>query len=1179
MPDGTSSSTSELLATLLLTEQRRLDPVAHMAVDPAGAEPGALLVAAAAQIASGQPRAARAALAALDGLAATTEQARLRRALDFAAASLDVNWFPGDYGGVSGGDPGGGSPPGAPAPAVGSAPPAPAAPPGADIDPPAEAAVLLAARVIPRIRMDRAIIRSASAGADGADLDATLAEWARLLGRLDEIGWAPGTAYVRILLADLLHRVGADAAAEETLTRAETGPDADDVLAAHAALVRGDWAAAPDGTAQTLGLAITPEIVTDPRTVDRAAAERWWTAAAAGYQRAGARAGRAAALLRDVGPPTAAGRPAAARARLEEAVELARAAGDGALTQLAVVHRHLEPAATGSSADLDELADWASRDGSLSYGRGLCRLLVSAADRLRSDGDIVPGRRLLRDAQRLADALGTRVETRLVETAVTDLFGGAYRLLGGLLALADTDRTVRPAFTDALEWAATASSAIRLNQLASGLQDPDLLLRSTGLLTALLDADGPQRAPDHPLAAGLAQIRAVAEAAVGEMEPLLGLLRGRAEREAGFADDARATFTEALAAAERTGNDLLRCLALIVLDRRDEALDTARELISSGRLDPDLAVDLLLRAGDAAGARQAWQQLGDRSAQGSGSERPWEDLGRQAEIQLALGPPDSAATLADSAVDAFEERLVRLARDTLQTDAADAPPVAAAYLTSVAAHTQLAQDADGGGDHQTAARERDLALDAADRARAGLVGLAGAVGRMRDQPGAREPVAEWLRAGSAWAAEVEQTASDVLAGGRVVDSDAVRVRVDAAEARLAAAEQRVAAAAPGILDSHRSLAPPVEVREALPADAVLLEYHSYDRELVVFVVTRTASAATRYAVPAAELTARVRSVHRSCSSDQAVVDEAGLSWLSEVLLAPARDALDSVRRVLVVPHRALTLVPWHVLPWNGGVLGAEHVVSCLPVAGLLPVLARRPPPDPGRGALVVGDPAFPPGSGLPALPGTGTEASHVGTLLGVAPLLGAGATLDAVRRGADGASIACLSTHGIVDERWPHLSYLALAGGDRLTIGDLMGTVLGCDLVVLSACRTGEGRATAGGDVIGLVRGALVAGTRDLLVSLWPVDDLVGTLFVVEVVARVATGVAVADAVHGARLRLRAMDGPDRDRAYEALRTQAGSFPAAPGARNLTPLMPANRLGADRHPFFTEAFVHIGVPG
>jgi CHAT domain-containing protein len=79
------------------------------------------------------------------------------------------------------------------------------------------------------------------------------------------------------------------------------------------------------------------------------------------------------------------------------------------------------------------------------------------------------------------------------------------------------------------------------------------------------------------------------------------------------------------------------------------------------------------------------------------------------------------------------------------------------------------------------------------------------------------------------------------------------------------------------------------------------------------------------------------------------------------------------------------------------------------------------------------------------------------------------------------------------------LSGLVLAGANRtgaegreaiLTAEGIVGLNLeGMDLAVLSACETGLGEVAGGEGVLGLVRAFHVAGCKDVLASLWRVDD------------------------------------------------------------------------------------------
>ena len=87
------------------------------------------------------------------------------------------------------------------------------------------------------------------------------------------------------------------------------------------------------------------------------------------------------------------------------------------------------------------------------------------------------------------------------------------------------------------------------------------------------------------------------------------------------------------------------------------------------------------------------------------------------------------------------------------------------------------------------------------------------------------------------------------------------------------------------------------------------------------------------------------------------------------------------------------------------------------------------------------------------------------------------------------------ATHGLTDEDHPDRSCLILAqtpdstNDNLLTGSEMYGLNLEADLVVLSACQTGKGQLRQGEGVIGLTRGLLYAGARNIIVSQWNVND------------------------------------------------------------------------------------------
>ncbi|MGL1886115.1 MAG: CHAT domain-containing protein [Reichenbachiella sp.] len=86
-----------------------------------------------------------------------------------------------------------------------------------------------------------------------------------------------------------------------------------------------------------------------------------------------------------------------------------------------------------------------------------------------------------------------------------------------------------------------------------------------------------------------------------------------------------------------------------------------------------------------------------------------------------------------------------------------------------------------------------------------------------------------------------------------------------------------------------------------------------------------------------------------------------------------------------------------------------------------------------------------------------------------------------------------LATHGKVNESNPAQSRIYLAPNDEddgnLYCGEIYGLSLNANLVTLSACETGLGKISKGEGVLGLSRALMYAGAKNLLVSLWSVND------------------------------------------------------------------------------------------
>ena len=89
-----------------------------------------------------------------------------------------------------------------------------------------------------------------------------------------------------------------------------------------------------------------------------------------------------------------------------------------------------------------------------------------------------------------------------------------------------------------------------------------------------------------------------------------------------------------------------------------------------------------------------------------------------------------------------------------------------------------------------------------------------------------------------------------------------------------------------------------------------------------------------------------------------------------------------------------------------------------------------------------------------------------------------------------------------------------------------------CELVVLSACRTGRGRLAEGEGVIGLARAFLYAGARSVVVSLWSVSDISAANFMRRFYRHLAAGESSAASLRQAKLEMIRSEKPEQHPFY-----------------------------------------------
>ncbi len=201
------------------------------------------------------------------------------------------------------------------------------------------------------------------------------------------------------------------------------------------------------------------------------------------------------------------------------------------------------------------------------------------------------------------------------------------------------------------------------------------------------------------------------------------------------------------------------------------------------------------------------------------------------------------------------------------------------------------------------------------------------------------------------------------------------------------------------------------------------------------------------------------------------------------LLTQAQRHLAGVERLILAPAGKGHLLPWSALMervgWRTPADQPLPLVT-LPALGVLPRLRRRPHTHVSL-ALVIGNPTD-------DLPYAEDEAREVAAGFGTAPLLSSAATKGAVLSRLAEVSLIHLATHAFFDPNNPLESGIVLADG-VLTARDVLQHRLQADLLVLSACESGQVGSLGGEELAGLSQAFLQAGVRSLLVSLWRVND------------------------------------------------------------------------------------------
>ena len=312
--------------------------------------------------------------------------------------------------------------------------------------------------------------------------------------------------------------------------------------------------------------------------------------------------------------------------------------------------------------------------------------------------------------------------------------------------------------------------------------------------------------------------------------------------------------------------------------------------------------------------------------------------------------------------------------------------------------------------------------------------------------------------------------------------------------------------------------------------------------------------------------------------DQAIplVMKPQAAWreLYDLLILPVAGHLPAAAgsRLTIVPHGPLIDVPFAALrDAQGRYLLERYAIHSLTAGAMLEYTKTRGDANPRAGSmLLVADPAQPPKIAgeppLPRLPGANAEVREIAKLLPAARtmlLADAAATEPKVLAATANRSVLHFATHAIVRDADPLSSFLALgregAASGQLTAQKIYDLRLDANLVVLSACRSGEGVPNGDG-IAALARAFFYAGTSSLIVSLWDIADEPSNRLLPAFYREWLKGTDKARALRAAQLQLIA----DLRAGRVKVSTPAGDIVVPGGSGVLGRLRPARRARLTR---------------
>jgi CHAT domain-containing protein len=172
------------------------------------------------------------------------------------------------------------------------------------------------------------------------------------------------------------------------------------------------------------------------------------------------------------------------------------------------------------------------------------------------------------------------------------------------------------------------------------------------------------------------------------------------------------------------------------------------------------------------------------------------------------------------------------------------------------------------------------------------------------------------------------------------------------------------------------------------------------------------------------------------------------------------------------------------------------------------------------------------------LPGAERESKAISKVLNGTLILGNDATEAYFKQEAGNYHLLHLAMHTYIDEQNPLYSKLIFSTSPDssedglLNVYEVYGLRMKAKLVIISACRSGDGSLVKGEGLLSLARGFQYAGCPSLIAAQWRIDDFGGSEVMIEFARNIKNGESISIALQKAQAKFVQSADPLRSHPY-----------------------------------------------